>query len=117
MENITKSRDTTTKIDIDFLLAQSILDRLGYSLQDLSLEYGNVVIPSGDISHQLWYDSIDNACTIMGYVWIENGIYYVRPDRNHKTPEQAALDLLDEGLVQTTAAKILLERQMLPDYF
>lgn len=106
-----------TKIKIDHKLAESILDRLGYSLEDLSLKYGDVVIPSGDISHQLWYDSIENACTIMGYVWIENDIYYAKHDRNHHTPELAALDLLDSKLVQATANDILHERQALPDYF
>ena len=103
------SSEATTKIDIDFQLARSILDHLGFDLQDLSLEFGDVVIPSGDISHQLWYDSIHNACTIIGYVWIEHDIYYAKPDRNHRHPELAALDLLDERLVQTTAAKILLD--------
>jgi hypothetical protein len=106
-----------TKIKIDHLLAQSVLDRLGYDLQDLSLEYGDVVIPSGDISHQLWYDSIDNACTILGYVWVENDVYYAKHDSNHHTPELAALDLLDEKLVQATANDILREREVLPDYF
>jgi hypothetical protein len=108
---------TSTPVDtVDYLLAQSILDELGYSLQDLSLEYGDMVIPSGDISHQLWCDSVDNACTIMGYVWIENEIYYARHDRNHYTAEQAALDLLDPALVEKTAIKIQLEKQLLPDY-
>ena len=110
------SSEATTKIDIDFQLARSILDHLGFDLQDLSLEFGDVVIPSGDISHQLWYDSIHNACTIIGYVWIEHDIYYAKPDRNHRHPELAALDLLDERLVQTTAAKILLDRSLFPDY-
>lgn len=104
-------------LTIDHQLAQSILNKLDYSLQDLSLDFGDVVIPDGDISHQLWYDSIDNACTIVGYVWIENDIYYSKPDRNHRHAELAALDLLDPELVKTTAAKIQLERQMLPDYF
>jgi hypothetical protein len=107
---------TETKNQIDCQLAESILDRLGYTLEDLSLTYGDVVIPSGDVSHQLWYDSTDNACTIMGYVWCENGIYYVSGNTNYGFPELAALELLDEHLVQTTAAKILLERQMRPDY-
>jgi hypothetical protein len=106
-----------TKIKIDHLLAGSILDRLGYSLEDLSLKYGDVVIPSGDIHSQLWYDSIDNSCTIMGYVWIENDIYYASGNINYATPEQAALELLGEELVQITAAKIQTERQALPDYF
>jgi hypothetical protein len=106
-----------TKIKIDHRLAGSVLDRLGYLLEDLSLKYGDVVIPSGDISHQLWYDSIDNSCTIMGYVWVENDIYYAKPDRNHHTPEIAALDLLDPKLVQATANDILAERESLPDYF
>ncbi len=113
---VSNSSEAITKIDIDFLLAQSVLDRLGYTLEDLSLTYGDVVIPSGDISHQLWYDSIENACTIIGYVWIENDIYYTSLGNNHRDPDIAALDLLDPGLVQATAAKILLERQALPDY-
>lgn len=108
---------TKTENQIDHKLAASILDRLGYSLQDLSLEYGDVVIPSGDVSHQLWYDSIENACTIMGYVWCENGIYYVSGNANYETPEEAALELLDRHLVEVTAAKIRLDRLLGPDYF
>jgi hypothetical protein len=110
------SSSEVTKIDIDFQLAQSILDRLGYTLEDLSLTYGDVVIPSGDVSHQLWYDSIHNACTIMGYVWCENDIYYTSLGNNYRLPELAALDLLDPAVVQTTAANILLEREAFPDY-
>jgi hypothetical protein len=106
-----------TKIKIDHQLAESILDRLGYTLEDLSLKYGDVVIPSGDIHSQLWYDSIDNSCTIMGYVWIENDIYYAKPDSNHHTAALAALDLLDVNLVQSTAIKIQTEKQALSDYF
>jgi hypothetical protein len=101
----------------DHLLAQSILDRLGYNLQDLSLEYGDVVIPDGDISHQLWYDSIDNSCNIMGYVWIENDLYYVSGGvGNHTTPECAALELLDPKVVAAYAVAIEAERDLQKEY-
>jgi len=108
---------TQTKIAIDWQLAENILDRLGYSLRDLSIEYGGVVIPSGDISHELYYPSIYNSHNLLGYVWIENDIYSAKHGHNHRTPEMAALDLLDEGLVQSIADSILLERQLVPDYF
>lgn len=50
-----RAASVSVSIDsLDFQMAQSILDRLGMSLQDLSLEFGNVVIPDGDISHQLY---------------------------------------------------------------
>jgi hypothetical protein len=107
----------TTKIKIDHKLAESILDRLGYTLEDLSLKYGDVVISSGDISHHLYYGSVWSTANLMGYVNIENGIYYANPDSNHHTAELAALELLDERLVQSTAIKIVEERQSSPDYF
>lgn len=108
---------STLSTEIDFQLAQSILDRLGYNLQDLSLDYGDVVIPSGDVSHQLWYDSIDNSCNIVGYIWVENDIYYTAPGyRNHKTAEQAALDLLDRTAVENCRLAIELERAIAIDY-
>jgi hypothetical protein len=116
MENITKSHNTVTRTNINFQLAESILDKLGFVLRDLSLIYGDVVIPSGDISHELYYSSHYNNHNLLGFIWIENEIYYTKPDSNHRSPEIAALDLLDPGLVQTTAAKILLERQAFPDY-
>ena len=108
---------TETKVAIDWQLASDILDRLGYSLQDLSLDFGDVIISDGDISHVLYYSSHHSTFNSMGSIWVENGIYYAKPDRNHRTHEMAALDLLDPELVQATAAKILLERQLVPDYF
>jgi hypothetical protein len=103
---------------IDHLMARSILDRLGFSLQDLSLEYGDVVIPSGDISHQLYYGSNYNATTLYGYVWCDNGIYYASNviGGNHRHPELAALDLLDRATVLDCFYTISLERAMANDY-
>ena len=71
----------------------------------------------GDISHQLWFDNIDNPCALLGYVWLENGIYYTStsPD-NHATPQPAALDLLDSDMVRDCAFNIELERLMAKDY-
>jgi hypothetical protein len=102
---------------IDHQLAQAILDRLCYELEDLSQKYGDVVIPSGDISHELYYSSHYNNHNLLGFIWCENDIYYTSSGNNHRSPEIAALDLLDTELVQITAAKILLERQTFPDYF
>jgi hypothetical protein len=104
-------------VAIDDKMAQSILDRLGYTLQDLALEYGDVVIFDNDISHQLYYGSEYNAANLMGYVWLENGIYYTGAGINHKSPELAALDLLERHLVVDTAYAIELERATAKDYF
>lgn len=103
---------------IDHLMASSILDRLGMSLQDLSLEYGDVIIPDSDISHQLYYSSNYNASTLMGYIWCEQGIYYTSNviGGNHHSPEQAALDLLDRATVIDCLYAIELERAMAVDY-
>lgn len=103
---------------IDFKMAESILDRLGYTLQDLSLEYGDVCIDRDDISHQLWYDSIDNSCNIMGYIYCENGVYYASESHwnNHRQPECAALDLLDRTIVEDARYAIETERATAVDY-
>jgi hypothetical protein len=103
---------------IDHLMAQSILDRLGMSLQDLSLDYGDVVIPDNDISHQLYFSSNYNASTLLGYVWCENDIYYTSNviGGNHRHPELAALDLLDRATVIDCLYAISLERAMAVDY-
>lgn len=101
---------------IDFLMAESILDKLGYSLQDLSLEYGDVVIPSGDISHVLFYSSHHSTFNSMGSIWVENDIYYVSGNANYATPEQAALELLDRKMVEDCAMAIKLERSMQKEY-
>lgn len=101
---------------IDFQMAQAILDRLGYNLQDLALDYGDVVIPSGDISHQLWYGSIDNSCNLLGYIWIENDIYYTATGGNHQHAECAALELLDPQAVRDCQLAIELERATAINY-
>lgn len=105
-----------TKVEIDHQLAASIIDHLGFSLQDLSLDYGDVVIPSGDISHQLFYGSTYSDINLLGYIWVENGVYYVANGGNHRSADQAALDLLPVDLVQDAATRILLERSTIPDY-
>lgn len=112
------SRFDDPLVNIDDKMAQSILDHLGYTLQDLSLEYGDVVLPNEDISHQLFYSSPYNSTELMGYVWIDNGLYYTSCGvLNHESPELAALELLSRHLVIDTAYAIELERATAPDYF
>ena len=101
---------------IDHMMASSIIDRLGFTLQDLSLEYGDVVISGGDISHQLWYDSVDGECTIIGYVNVDNDIYYASGNNNYSTAQQAALELLDWETVDDCRYTIELERAIAVDY-
>ena len=112
------SRFDDPLVVIDDKMAQSILDHLGYTLQDLSLEYGDVVIPNEDISHQLFYSSPYNSAELVGYVWIDNGVYYTSCGvLNHKSPELAALELLPRHLVIDTAYAIEFSRATAPDYF
>lgn len=103
---------------IDFKMAESILDRLGYTLRDLSLEYGDVILEDGDISHELYYPAINNSHTIAGYIYNENKIYYASGSHwnNHRNPYQAALDLLDRTVINDTLYEIELERTDAPDY-
>lgn len=107
----------TVSVSIDTKMAESILDHLGYTLQDLSLDYGDVVIADNDISHQLYYGSNYSTVNLVGYVWIENDIYYTGSGINHKTAELAALDLIERHLVVDTAYAIELERMVAKDYF
>ena len=100
----------------DHKMAQSIIDRLGFDLQDLSLDFGDIVVGNNDISHQLWYDSNTNACTVVGYVWMENGCYYISGGGNHATPQQAALELLNPTSVKDCAHILELERSMEKEY-
>jgi hypothetical protein len=101
---------------IDFKMAESILDRLGYSIEDLSLNYPDVVFENGEISHQLWYGSIASTCNIMGYICQCNGVYYVSGNRNYATYQQAALELLNPNVVEDCRFAIELERSMAVDY-
>ncbi|MDE2430457.1 MAG: hypothetical protein KGM99_17170 [Burkholderiales bacterium] len=105
----------TTAIQLDFKMAESILDRLGYELDDLSRLNGDVVIEQGEISHQLHYPSRHNAYNVAGHVWHENGLYYVS-NSNYKTAEEAALEHLDRALVERTYHEIVLERSLAKDY-
>lgn len=106
---------TATAIQIDFRMAESILDRLGYELDDLSLLNGDMVIEQGEISHQLHYASHHNAYNVAGHVWHENGLYYVSSN-NYKTAEEAALEHLDRALVERTYHQLVLERSLAKDY-
>lgn len=99
----------------DHKMAASILDRLGYTLQDLSLEYGDVVIADGDISHQLYYGSDYSNANIIGYIWVEGGIYYTRIN-NYRTPEEAALELIPSILINRVKTEIEAERSVAVDY-
>jgi hypothetical protein len=107
-----------TNLDNDHQLAQSVLDRMGLTLQDLSLEYGNVVIPSGDISHQLYYGSVYTAFNLIGYVWIENGLYHtsIADAGNFSHPEAAALSLVPRPLVEGYINAIIRERELAFQY-
>jgi hypothetical protein len=113
---MTTAPKSTSNAAIDFQMAESILDRLGYVLDDLSLKYGDVCICNGDISHQLYYSSTANSANIVGYVRVENGIYYVKWD-NYKTAEQAALELIDRELVEKTRLAIESDRNSSIEYF
>lgn len=114
MTNLTAIRPAA----IDFKMADSIISELNCNLRDLSLEYGDVVISSGDISHELYYESSYNSHTLLGYVWVENDIYYTSiGNSNYHTPEQAAMDLL--GTLATDARLVIEARKAaidLPDY-
>lgn len=101
---------------IDHQLAESILDRLGYSLQDLSIEYGDVVLDDGDISHQLYYSTVYSDVNLQGYIRVENGIYYSNHQNNYLTAQQAALDLIPSHLVRSTLQDIEMERSVAVDY-
>lgn len=105
---------TTITTVINHQLADAILDKLGYTLEELDV-YGDRGWENNEISHQLYYGSIDNAGTVLGYVRIENGIYY-STDNNYRTPQQAALDLIPSHLVRQIARDIELERESAVEY-
>lgn len=109
---------TISTASIDSKMAESVLHELGYSLQDLSLEYGDVVIASDDITHQLYRSSIHSAYNLFGYVWCENGLYYVATNyySSYKTPEEAAIQLLDRKVVTECVRHIQQRRDAAPDY-
>lgn len=104
---------TTATKSINFQMASSILDRLGYELEEIDIHgEGN----GSGITHHLFYRSISSSCNILGYVNCENGIYYVNPANNHRTAECAALELLDREVVEYCRVLIELERAASPDY-
>lgn len=112
-------KNLITKIDSE--TASLIIAKLGFNLQDLEAEYGNVVCDE-DISHQLIYKSEHNSCVIAGYVWYENGIYYTSSgNANFNTPQQAALELLKDSDVIECWYKIKTNEQIcsvnfIPEY-
>jgi hypothetical protein len=103
-------------VPIDHLMAQSIIDRLGYTLRDLTIEYGDVCFENGEITHELHYSSFFNSHNIMGYVKQENGIYYTNGKNNYQHAEIAALDLLDRTIVEDARYQIEIERACAVDY-
>lgn len=73
-------------------MSELILDHLNYTLQDLSLEYGDVAIENGEISHQLYYASRYSTCNLIGYVYHDNELYYTAIGcDNYNNPYRAAL--------------------------
>lgn len=82
---------------IDSKIAAIILDELGFTLQDLSLEYGDVCIADGDISHQLYYESIYSSANVYRYIYKDGDIYYTDGFNNFSSPELAALDCVTES--------------------
>lgn len=112
------TKSTIETAPIDHKMAQSVLDELGYNIQDLSLEYGDVVIPSGDITHQVYYSSTRSDYELMGYIWCENDLYYVATNYydSYRTPQEAAIQLLDKKVVAECVDRIQQRRDAAPDY-
>lgn len=98
---------------IDHKMADSILDRLGFDLEEIDI-YGDG--NGSGITHHLFYPSRYSTANLMGYVSCENGIYYVDPANNHASPQQAALELLDRTVVENAALAIELERASAVEY-
>ena len=82
---------------IDHKIAQIILDELGFTLQDLSIMYGDVCIADNDISHQLYYESIFSTANIYRYIYKDGDLYYTDGLNNFTSPELAALDCITES--------------------
>ena len=96
----------------DHRLASSILDQLGYTLEDISLNYGDVVIPQGDISHQLYLNN-----SLLGHIWQWEGFYHTSPNCiDRTTPELAALDLLPQSEILAAKLQLEINRALVPDY-
>lgn len=83
---------------IDHKIASIILDELGFTLEDLSLKYGDMCIENGQISHQLYYASVYSSANIAAYIYHDNGIYYTSVGLNNfSTPQLAAIDMISES--------------------
>jgi hypothetical protein len=97
----------------DHQLASSILDNLGYTLYDLSEEYGGMIINQGDVSHQLFFNNV-----LMGYVWLWGTKYHTSIDVTDRlTPELAALTLLPKSQIDRAVLEINFRRSAVPEYF
>lgn len=106
---------TKTDSQIDARMAESILDELGYTLEDVSLSLGDVVIEDGDISHQLYYGTDYSTAQILGYVRVENGIYFTHLN-NYRSPEEAALELIPQFVIKGAIERIESRKSEMPDY-
>ena len=96
----------------DHRLASSILDHLGYTLRDLSLEYGDIVITHGDISHDLFWGN-----SLLGHVWTWGGDYHTSLNYSSRiTAELAALDLLPSYEIEAAVKQLEINRALVPDY-
>ena len=92
------------KMLIDHITACNVLENLGYSLDCIDIG------ANCDISHQLYYSSIYSSFNLLGYIYRENGIYYSgNGDTNCVSPEQAAILLLPNKLVQSTILELKVE--------
>jgi hypothetical protein len=88
----------TESISIDWRMADKILSRLGYNLDELNAD-SDYEPTNGAVSHQLHYPSSYNSCNIMGYIYCDNGIFYTNGDNNYRHAEEAALELIPDRLI------------------
>jgi hypothetical protein len=85
-------------ISIDWNMASKILTRLGYILDELNAD-SDYEPTNGAVSHQLCYAAIDNATTVQGYIYCDNGIYFTDGDNNYRHAEEAAMELIPDRLI------------------
>ena len=98
-------------------MSELILNHLNYTLQDLSLEYGDVAIENDEISHQLYYASSYSSCNLIGYVYHDNGLYHTAIGcDNYDNASQAALDLISKQSVSVALAAIAQHQLTTGDY-
>jgi hypothetical protein len=92
------SSATFTIDAIDPRMAESILERLGYNLNELNADSDRAPT-NGEISHQLHYPSLNSSFNVMGYIYCDNDIFYTNGDNNYRHAELAALELIPSHLL------------------